>query len=218
MDTKARINQIYSALFDHYGPQHWWPAENDLECIIGAILTQNTTWKNVEKAISNLKHNNLISIEKLSVIPTDQLAQLIKSSGYYNQKAIKIKSFVTFVNNNYSGNLGNMLSEQLYDLREKLLSIKGIGPETADSIILYAAKKPIFVIDTYTHRILSRHGLIPEETNYNEMQELFMGSLPDDHQLFNDYHALFVKTAKEHCKKKSPICNGCPLEFDPHEI
>ncbi|NIP39679.1 MAG: endonuclease III domain-containing protein [Candidatus Dadabacteria bacterium] len=216
MDTKSRINQIYDALFDHYGPQHWWPAESDLECIIGTILTQNTTWKNVEKAIDKLKQQDLISIEELGHISTEELAQIIRSSGYFNQKAIKIKNFVNFVNDNYDGDLDKFLGQDLPTLREQLLSIKGIGPETADSIILYAAKKPIFVIDAYTHRILSRHGLVPEETNYNEMQELFMDSLPDDHELFNEYHALIVKTAKEHCRKKSPVCSCCPLEFDPH--
>ncbi|NIT14722.1 MAG: endonuclease III domain-containing protein, partial [Candidatus Dadabacteria bacterium] len=173
MDTKTRINEFYKALYSHYGPQLWWPANGELECIIGAILTQNTTWKNVEKAINNLKEHGLISIEKLSSISTDELAQLIKPSGYYNQKAIKLKSFIKFVNDNYTGNLENFLNEEPYTLREKLLSIKGIGPETADSIILYAAKKPIFVIDAYTHRILSRHGLVPQDTNYSEMQELF---------------------------------------------
>ena len=218
MDTKTRINELYNALYKHYGPQNWWPAQSDLECIIGAILTQNTTWRNVEKAISNLKQNDLISIEQLNSISIEQLAQLIKSSGYYNQKAIKLKSFVAFVNANYGGDLENLLNVEMYTLREKLLSIKGIGPETADSIILYAAKKPIFVIDSYTHRILSRHGLVPHDTSYNEMQELFMDSLPDNYQLFNEYHALLVKTAKEHCKKKCPVCSGCPLEFDPHEI
>lgn len=217
MDTKQRISDIYKALYSHYGPQKWWPAESDLECIIGTILTQNTTWKNVEKAISKLKQQGLISIDKLNAISIDYLAQIIRSSGYYNQKAIKIKSFVSFLNEHYAGSLEELLSEEISSLREKLLGIKGIGPETADSIILYAAKKPIFVIDAYTHRILSRHGLVAEDSNYQEMQELFMNSLPDDPQLLSEYHALIVKTAKQHCKKKSPVCNGCPLEYDPHE-
>jgi len=218
MDTKQRINHLYSSLYGYYGAQNWWPAESELECIIGTILTQNTTWKNVEKAINNLKQHGLISIERLNNISTDGLAQIIRSSGYFNQKAKKLKNFVSFVNANYAGSLEEMLSEELYTLREKLLSIKGIGPETADSIVLYAAKKPIFVIDAYTYRILSRHGLIAEDSSYQEMQELFMDSLPDDPKLFNEYHALLVKVAKEHCKKKSPLCNGCPLEYDPHTV
>ena len=218
MDTKQRINHLYSSLYGYYGAQNWWPAESELECILGTILTQNTTWKNVEKAINQLKQQGLISIERLNSISTDNLAQIIKSSGYYNQKAIKIKNFISFLNEHYSGNLDEMLGEEVYTLREKLLSIKGIGPETADSIILYAAKKPAFVIDAYTYRILSRHGLVAEDSSYQEMQDLFMDSLPDDPQLFNDYHALIVKVGKEHCKKKSPVCNGCPLEYDPHEV
>jgi endonuclease-3 related protein len=217
MDTKQRINDIHEALYSHYGPQKWWPADSVLECIIGTILTQNTTWKNVEKAINQLKQRGLISINRLSTISTDKLAQIIRSSGYYNQKAMKLKNFASFVNTNYAGNLDEMLGEQLYTLREKLLSIKGIGPETADSIILYAAKKPVFVIDAYTFRILNRHGLIAEDSNYQEIQDLFMDSLPDDAEMFNEYHALLVKVGKERCKKKSPVCIGCPLQFDPHQ-
>ena len=196
MDLKTRINDIYAALFSRYGEQNWWPADSDLECIIGTILTQNTTWTNVEKAVSQLKQHDLISIEKLSAISTDKLAQIIRSSGYYNQKAIKIKNFVNLINESYNGKLNDLLSEEIYILREVLLGIKGIGPETADSIILYAAKKPIFVIDAYTYRIASRHGLVAEDTNYQEMQELFMDSLPDDPEMFNEYHALIVKVAK----------------------
>jgi len=218
MDTKQRINHLYSSLYGYYGAQNWWPAESELECILGTILTQNTTWKNVEKAINQLKQQGLISIERLNSISTDNLAQIIRSSGYFNQKALKIKNFVSFVNANYGGSLEEMLSEELYTLREKLLSIKGIGPETADSIVLYAAKKPVFVIDAYTYRILSRHGLIAEDSSYQEMQELFMDSLSDDPKLFNEYHALLVKAGKEHCKKKSPVCSGCPLEHDPHTV
>ncbi len=218
MGRKQRINDIYAALYSRYGPQKWWPAESDLECIIGTILTQNTTWKNVEKAIDQLKQHGLISIQRLSSISIYELAQIIRSSGYFNQKALKIKNLVSFVNANYAGNIDKMLGQDLYALREKLLSIKGIGPETADSIILYAAKKPTFVIDAYTYRILSRHGLIAEDSSYQEMQELFMDSLPDDTKLFNEYHALLVKVGKEHCKKKSPLCNGCPLEYDPHTV
>ncbi len=218
MDTKQRINHLYSSLYGYYGAQNWWPAESELECILGTILTQNTTWKNVEKAINQLKQQGLISIERLNNISTDNLAQIIRSSGYFNQKAMKLKNFASFVNANCAGNLEEMLSEELYTLREKLLSIKGIGPETADSIILYAAKKPMFVIDAYTYRILSRHGLIAEDSSYQEMQELFMDSLPDDTEMFNEYHALLVKVGKEHCKKKSPVCSGCPLEQDPHTV
>jgi len=212
-----RINAFYNSLHDHYGPQLWWPADSQLECILGTILTQNTAWKNVEKVFKKLKSNNLISIEKLDSLPTKKLAALIRSSGYFNQKARKIKNFINFLKRNYDGNLEKMLNEDASALREKLLSIRGIGPETADSILLYAAKKPVFVVDAYTYRILSRHGLIPEQTSYNEIQELFMDTLPRDTQIYNEYHALIVRVGKEHCKK-NPICEGCPLEYDPHTV
>ncbi len=217
MTKSERIKGLYHALYKSFGPQGWWPADTELECILGAILTQNTAWKNVERALGNLKKEGLISIEKLALIPTNVLAQLIRPSGYFNQKAIRIKNFIRFLMENYDGDLQKMLKEDTEALREKLLVIKGIGPETADSILLYAAKKPIFVVDAYTHRILSRHGLIPEDSTYGEIQEVFMDSLPKDTQLFNEYHALFVRLGKEWCKK-SPICKGCPLEYDPHTI
>lgn len=218
MSTRERINNIYRLLYEKYGPQGWWPGDSGLECILGAILTQNTSWNNVEKAIHNLKNLDLISVEKLNQLRTDELAELIRPSGYYNQKAIKIKNFIIFLSENYQGKLENMLEEEAWVLRNKLLQIKGIGPETADSILLYSANKPIFVIDAYTHRIFSRHALVPEQTNYNEMQEIFMDSLEKNVELFNEYHALIVKVGKEHCKKQKPICTGCPLESDPHTV
>ncbi len=217
MTKSERIKEFYKLLYERYGPQGWWPAKTELECILGAILTQNTAWKNVERAVDNLRREGLISIEKLALVPVQTLASLIRPSGYFNQKAIKIKNFINFVVENYDGNLKKMFEEDGHKLRDKLLKIKGIGPETADSILLYAAKKPIFVVDAYTYRILSRHALIPEEAGYDEIQELFMDSLPEDSQLFNEYHALLVKLAKEHCKK-SPVCEGCPLEYDPHTV
>lgn len=216
MSGSERIRNFYRDLFDRYGPQGWWPGKSGIECILGAILTQNTSWKNVEKAIDNLKRDNLISIESLNLLTTDELARLIRSSGYYNQKAVKIKTFIRFVIQEYSGSLEKMFAEPSSELRKKLLGIKGIGPETADSIMLYAGGIPVFVVDTYTYRILSRHGLVPENTSYEEIQELFMDSLEKDSETFNEYHALLVKLGKEHCKKSSPVCEGCPLEYDPH--
>ncbi|GJM16052.1 MAG: endonuclease III [Thermodesulfobacteriota bacterium] len=218
MNTSERIKNIYRLLYKKYGAQGWWPGDSQLECILGAILTQNTSWKNVEKAIHNLKSLDLISIEKLKLITTQELAVLIRPSGYFNQKAIKIKNFIAFLFENYEGSLDTMFDEDDHVIRNKLLSIKGIGPETADCIMLYGGNKPIFVIDTYTYRILSRHWLVPEQTNYNEMQELFMDSLNSDPKMFNEYHALLVKLGKEHCKKQNPICAGCPLEEDPHTV
>ena len=217
MTKSERIKGFYDVLYKRYGPQGWWPADTELECILGAILTQNTSWKNVEKALGNLKKEGLISVEKLAWIPIEVLSELIRPSGYFNQKATKIKNFIKFIMENYDGDFQKMLKEDTRALREKLLSIRGIGPETADSILLYAARKPAFAVDAYTYRILSRHGLIPEGTTYEEIREVFMDSLPKDVELFNEYHALLVRLGKEQCKK-SPICEGCPLKYDPHTI
>lgn len=217
MNTAGRIRDFYNSLYDRYGPQNWWPAESVLECVLGTILTQNTAWKNVEKAFENLKSRGLISIDNLDSVPTGKLANLIRPSGYFNQKAIKIKAFIGYVKKTYRGELGKMIEEDIHELRERLLSIKGIGPETADSILLYAAGKPIFVVDAYTYRILSRHGIISEEASYQDVQELMMDSIPRDVQVYNEYHALLVKVGKEHCRKRA-ICEGCPLEYDPHTV
>ncbi|MEW6145134.1 MAG: endonuclease III domain-containing protein [Thermodesulfobacteriota bacterium] len=218
MTKSARIKKFYEELHRKFGPQGWWPGESALECILGAILTQNTSWKNVEKAIGNLKRENLISVEDLSLIKTDQLAGLIRPSGYYNQKAVKIKNFVSMLVNEFSGSLDKMFAVDKSILREKLLSIKGIGPETADSILLYAGAIPVFVVDAYTWRVLTRHGIVPVETSYDEIQELFTDSLEKDAGVFNEYHALLVKLGKEHCRKREPLCAGCPLEYDPHGV
>ncbi len=218
MSKSKRINTFYKKLYKRYGPQGWWPGGSKLECILGAVLTQNTSWTNAEKAISNLKKENLIGIEKLAFVSTETLASLIRPSGYYNQKALKIKHFISFVVENYQGDLERMFDEETQELRNKLLTIKGIGFETADAILLYAGGVPIFVIDAYTYRILSRHGLVAEYTTYEEMQELFTDSLSEDTQIFNEYHALLVKVGKEHCRKRSPVCDSCPLQYDPHTI
>ena len=218
MTNSERIRKFYQALHKKFGPQGWWPAETALECILGAVLTQSTSWKNVEKAIDNLKRENLISIERLNLINADELAMLIRPSGYYNQKAIKIKNLISFLVDEFSGSLDNMFATERSQLRKKLLSIKGIGPETADSIMLYAGGMPVFVVDAYTWRVLYRHGLAPEVTSYGEMQEIFTDSLTEDAGVFNEYHALLVRLAKEHCKKRDPVCSGCPLEYDPHSV
>ena len=217
MTVSKRIRKFYDSLFERYGTQHWWPADSALECILGAILTQNTAWKNVEKAIRNLKRNGLISIEKLDSIPTQKLARIVRSSGYFNQKASKIKNFISLVNKNYDGVLEKMLKEDTHNLRETLLSVRGIGPETADSILLYAARRPKFVVDVYTYRILSRHALIPTEASYHEIQELITDSISEDVGVYNEFHALLVRVGKEHCRR-NPVCQGCPLEYDPHTV
>jgi endonuclease-3 related protein len=205
-----RINEIYHRLYRHFGPQHWWPGESTLEITVGAVLTQNTNWQNVEKAIANLQEHNLLSLPALSAIPVDILAQHIKPSGYYNLKAKRLKNLITAIGQE-DEDLTSFLATDLDTLRQNLLAVKGIGPETADAIILYAAAKPIFVIDAYTHRVLLRHDLIWEESDYHEMQELFMAALPEDVALYNEYHALLVRVGKEFCLKNNPKCDGCPL-------
>jgi endonuclease-3 related protein len=205
------LSEIYQRLYDHFGPQHWWPGETPMEIMVGAVLTQNTNWQNVEKAIANLKNGGLLSLPTLAEIPVDILAQHIRPSGYYNLKAKRLKNLVRAIGQN-DEDLDTFFADRPDDLREKLLAIKGIGPETADSIILYAAEKPVFVIDAYTHRVLLRHDLIWEESDYHEMQEMFMSVLPEDMNIYNEYHALLVRLGKEYCLKRNPRCQGCPLE------
>jgi endonuclease-3 related protein len=205
------LSEIYQRLYDHFGPQHWWPGETPLEIMVGAVLTQNTNWQNVEKAIANLKNGGLLSLPALAEIPIDTLAQHIWPSGYYNLKAKRLKNLVMAIGRN-DEDLDTFFADRPDELREKLLAIKGIGPETADSIILYAAEKPVFVIDAYTHRVLLRHDLIWEESDYHEMQEMFMSVLPEDIAIYNEYHALLVRLGKEYCLKRNPRCQGCPLE------
>jgi len=207
--------KIYKRLYEVYGPRHWWPGETPFEVMVGAILTQNTSWKNVEKAIRNLKARKVLHVRGIHQLKRSQLASLVRSSGYFRIKADRLKTFVNFLFENYSGNLGKMRKEGLNILRQKLLGIKGIGPETADSILLYGLQKPIFVVDAYTKRILSRHGIISEKASYEEVHRLFMEHLPHDERLFNEYHALLVHLGKTLCKK-TPRCDLCPLRGIAH--
>ncbi|MFO7605210.1 MAG: endonuclease III domain-containing protein [Desulfurivibrionaceae bacterium] len=206
-----QILEIYNLLHRHFGPQKWWPGETRLEITVGAVLTQNTNWRNVEKAITNLKEAGLLSLPALAETPAEILAQQIRPSGYYNLKAKRLKNLIAAIGRS-DEDLENFLAADLDTLRHELLAVKGIGPETADSIMLYAAEKPIFVIDAYTHRVLLRHNLIWEESDYYEMQELFMTSLPEEIQLYNEYHALLVRVGKEFCLKSKPKCESCPLQ------
>ena len=217
MNITQRLIKIYSKLLDNYGEQHWWPADNKLECAIGAILTQNTSWKNVEKAIVNIKSAMDITVENLSAISADELSVLIRPSGFYKLKAKRIKGLLEFILNEYHGNIENMEHQNTITLRSGLLSVNGIGPETADCILLYALNKPVFVIDKYTYRFLYRHGLVERETNYKEMQDLFMENLENRSDLFGEFHALIVEVGKNHCKKKA-ICEDCPINFDTHNF
>jgi len=208
--TAQWLISAYHALDNHFGNLHWWPGDSPLEIIVGAILTQNTAWQNVEKAIVNMKTALLFSTEALFAISESDLAELIRPSGYYNVKARRLKAFFAFLQDLFLGKLDVMLNEETRSLREKLLRVKGIGEETADSILLYAVGKPVFVVDAYTRRILMRHGVIQEKITYGEIQSLFMEHLPHDAPLYNQYHALLVITGKNYCKKK-PRCQECPL-------
>lgn len=201
---------MFDLLLDHFSPQNWWPGETSFEVMVGAVLTQNTNWKNVEKAMANLKKEDVLTFKSLHAMPLSRLAEQIRPAGYYNIKAKRLRNLTTFIQERYGGDLEAMLRADTGSLREGLLSIKGIGPETADSILLYAANQPVFVIDAYTYRILSRHGMAGEEATYDELQSLFMDHLPDDPGLFNEFHALVVRTGKDFCRK-TPLCRDCPL-------
>ena len=203
--------EIYHRLFKAYGPRHWWPGETPFEVMVGAILTQNTSWRNVEKAIQKLKNKGVLNAEGIHQLRKSQLAPLIRSSGYYRIKAERLKAFVDFLFENYDGNINRMGKERLKTLRAKLLKVNGIGPETADSILLYGLKKPIFVVDAYTKRVLLRHEMILESESYGEIQRLFMNHLPHNKRLFNEYHALLVHLGKTLCKKV-PRCDICPIK------
>jgi len=208
---KARwLDYTYQILDDHFGNLHWWPGDSPLEVIVGAILTQNTAWKNVETAIAALRRHALLSVTALMDIPERELAGMIRPSGYYNVKSRRLKAFLAFLRDEFRGSLDVMFSEDVPMLRQKLLGIKGIGAETADSILLYAGGKPVFVVDAYTRRILSRHGIVATRSSYGEIQRLFMDHLPADVALFNQYHALIVYTGKNYCRKQ-PRCQECPL-------
>jgi endonuclease-3 related protein len=203
---------MYRALFKAYGPQHWWPGDTPFEIMVGAVLTQNTAWVNVEKAIRNLKRERLLSPARLRAVAPRRLARLIRPSGYFNIKADRLGHLMAFLAGRYGGSLTRMLEDDPDELRKGLLLVSGIGPETADAIILYAAGKPVFVVDAYTKRIFGRHGLVSDGARYDHVQQLFMGSLPRNAGLFNEYHALLVMVGKRHCKKSAPRCSGCPLE------
>lgn len=218
--TGRRLNEMFGLLYNYFGPQGWWPAETTVEVIVGTVLTQNTNWNNAAKAIENLKRRELLSINALHSLKETELAQEIQPAGYFNIKARRLKNLINFFMECCQGDLSLFFEGNTQTLREQLLSIKGIGPETADSILLYAGNRPVFVIDAYTYRILMRHSMCDEQSGYHELQETFMDNLPEDTQLFNEFHALIVQTGKDYCRKK-PVCNACPLkewEADSRQI
>jgi endonuclease-3 related protein len=205
------FGEVYSLLYEHFGPQGWWPGETNVEIVVGAILTQNTNWTNVTKAIDNLRDAGVLSFTSLLDLAEEDLAYQIRPSGYYNIKARRLKNLLFMIRDRYDGDLNRLLSDETRQARANLLAVQGIGPETADSILLYAGRHPVFVVDTYTHRIFSRHGLIAEESDYQSIQEEFEQRLPRDIALYNEYHALLVMLGKHFCKKTKPLCGQCPL-------
>lgn len=207
----ATLREIYRRLLAAYGPQHWWPADSPSEVMIGAVLTQNTAWHSVERAMVNLRSHKLLSIPALYRIPQEELARLIRPAGYFRLKARRLKNLIDLVSGAYGGDLERMAKVATPELRAALLKVKGIGPETADSILLYAFRRPVFVVDAYTLRVVTGHGLLHFKATYRELQELFMEHLPPDEAMFNEYHALLVQVGKRHCRR-TPSCPGCPLE------
>jgi endonuclease-3 related protein len=203
---------MYEVLEDHFGNLYWWPGETPFEIAVGAILTQNTNWKNVERAINQLKSHGLLTPEAILKENDDRVAELIRPSGYYNLKTKRLKAFLCFLEKEYAGSMDRMFEADLWSIRKKLLSINGIGEETADSILLYAGNKPIFVVDGYTRRILERHGIIDNNWSYDRIQKLYMDCLPASTNLYNQYHALLVSAGKHYCRK-TPLCTDCPLQY-----
>jgi endonuclease-3 related protein len=210
------LHELYQRLWGVWGPQDWWPGETPFEVAVGAILTQNTNWNNVALAITKLKEQGMLEPQALHDLPEAELARLIRPAGYYNIKARRLKNFLDFLANRYRHSMEAMAADSLESLRPALLAIKGVGPETADSILLYALSKPTFVVDAYTFRILSRHDLIPEAYTYEELRQLFMEHLPSQVPLFQEYHALLVRLGKMACRPR-PQCDSCPVQGWPEE-
>ena len=209
---------IFDLLLAHFGPRHWWPAESPFEVMVGAVLTQNTNWQNARRAIDALKARGYLNFTALDALPIDELAALIRPCGYHSVKAKRLKNLLAMLGREYAGNITAIADDTLPVAREKLLAVSGVGPETADAILLYAASHPIFVVDAYTHRVFSRHFLVPEESDYEEIQSAFMAALPTDAALFNEYHALIVELGKKYCKKTQPLCADCPLGHLPRAL
>jgi endonuclease III related protein len=211
-ETSSLLLQVYRRLLDHYGPQHWWPAETALEVIVGAILAQSAAWMNVERAVGRLKEAGILTVEGLRAIDESDLAALIRPAGYFNAKARKLKALVSMIDRSYGRSLDTLLRDDVETLRCRLLETYGIGRETADAIVLYAAGRPSFVVDAYTRRVFSRVGLIPPGDDYESWRSLFMQHLPADATLMNEYHALLVEHAKRVCLKREPLCGSCVIQ------
>jgi endonuclease-3 related protein len=208
---QAQLLQVYQRLWEKFGPRHWWPAETPFEVIVGAILTQNVAWRNVQKAIGNLKAREALSAEALLALPAAELEELIRPTRYYKVKARKLKAFCLYLHKNYGGSLEALFARPLPELRKELLGVWGLGKETVDSILCYAGGKAIMPMDAYTVRIFSRLGLVPEKISYDRLQEFFLARLPGDNQLFNEYHALLDALGHHICLARKPRCSECPL-------
>lgn len=212
MGTAAVIRSMYDTMLEALGPSHWWPGDSPFEIAVGAILTQNTNWKNVEQAITNLKDGGLLSPKAMHSLSSGELAQLIRPAGYFNIKAKRLLNFLEFLRVEADFELESLKAQELHELRPRILKVNGIGPETADAILLYALEYPTFVVDAYTYRMMGRHGLVWENMDYHELQALFMDALPEDVALYNEYHSLIVRIGKDWCKKKAGLCETCPLK------
>ena len=215
--TRRTLLRYYRRLLRHFGPQHWWPARTRFEMILGALLTQNTSWSNVERALANLRRARALTPKKLGQFSTSSLARLLRPAGYFRQKARYVARFVRHLNGSNGSSVARLLRGSTEELRAELLALPGIGPETADSILLYAARRPVFVIDAYTRRVLARHGLAHENPSYDDLQDFFHRNLAADAKLFNEFHAQLVAVGKNFCHKRNPDCAACPLapELEP---
>jgi endonuclease-3 related protein len=205
------LEEYYNSLFTAFGPQHWWPGRTRFEVIVGAILTQNTSWTNVEDAIENLRRAGLLSLRGIDRVPLEKLGRLVRPSGYFRQKARKLKAFCEFLHEEYGGSLPRMFRAPTIVLREKLLGVWGIGPETADSILLYAGEHPVFVVDAYTKRMLARHGWTDEKARYEDVRWMVERKFPGETQRFNEFHAVIVHAGKKFCSLHDPNCGQCPM-------
>lgn len=212
MAQAQTIMAMYEAMSEALGPSHWWPGDSPFEIVVGAILTQNTNWKNVDKAIDNLRDADLLDPIRMYDLPIEELAELIRPAGFFKVKARRLKNFLEFLKDEVNFDLLSLKDYELFDVREKVLAVNGIGPETADAILLYALDHPTFVVDAYAHRIMGRHGIAYEGIDYHELQAIFMDALPEDVALYNEYHALIVRIGKDWCKKKAGLCDTCPLQ------
>lgn len=211
MKRQTLFFNMFHAMLDVLGPSRWWPAQTPFEMAVGAILTQNTKWGNVERAIGNLKAADVLSPRRLFSLPDASLAELIRPVGYFRLKAARLKNLLAFIVRELDGDLVNLANQDMDEARRRLLAIKGVGPETADSILLYGLGFPSFVVDAYTARICSRHALVPEDAGYEELRELFMDALPEDVPLYNELHALLVRVGNSWCRPRAPRCEACPL-------